>query len=265
MDVIFTDLDGTLLEHDTYSWEAARPALERLRERGVPWIPVSSKTRAEVELWRRRMENTHPFIVENGGGAFVPAGYFPFAVPGSKRRGGYEAFEWGAPYERLVAALHEASESSHCRVRGFHEMTPEEVAKLCNLPLEQADLAKRREYDEPFEVLDADRADALAVAIGELGYRTTRGGRLWHILGNSDKAAAVEAIWELFEQKHGKVRTIGLGDGLNDASFLNVVSTPVLIRSAQVGELQRMAPRGAITEQPGPRGWNEAVLALIEE
>ncbi|MEO8369323.1 MAG: HAD-IIB family hydrolase [Candidatus Solibacter sp.] len=263
MDVIFTDLDGTLLDHNTYSWEAARPALDRLRLQGVPWILVTSKTRAEVEFWRRRLDNEHPFIIENGGGAFVPVGYFPFAARGGKRRDSYEVIEWGMPYEQLVADLQKASQTSHCRVRGFHEMTAEEVARLCNLPLEQAVLAKQREYDEPFVVLDPDRAGALAAAIGDLGRRSTRGGRFWHILGASDKAQAVEALSAIFGQGNTPVRTIGLGDGLNDASFLNVVAAPVLIRSPQAAELLVRVPRGAVTDLPGPEGWNAAVLALI--
>lgn len=66
MQTVFTDLDGTLLDHETYSWEAARPALERLELSGIPWILVTSKTRAEVELWRKQLGNRHPFIIENG-------------------------------------------------------------------------------------------------------------------------------------------------------------------------------------------------------
>lgn len=263
MDLIFTDLDGTLLDRDTYSWEAARPALDRLRQQGVPWILVTSKTRAEVEFWRRGLENEHPFIVENGGAAFVPLGYFPFAPLGGKRLGSYEVIEWGTPYEQLVADLEEASKTSRCGVRGFHEMTPEEVASLCSLPLEQAVLAKQREYDEPFVVLDPDRADALTAAIECRGCRSTRGGRFWHILGASDKALAVEVLSTLFEMVDSKVRTIGLGDGMNDASFLKVVKSPVLVRSAQVAELKLRVPRGLVTDRPGSQGWNEAVLALI--
>jgi mannosyl-3-phosphoglycerate phosphatase len=263
MDLIFTDLDGTLLDQDTYTWEAAQPALDRLRRQGIPWVLVTSKTRAEVEFWRRCLENEHPFIVENGAAAFVPLGYFPHAVRGSKRRGAYDAFEWGTPYEELVADLQRASQTSQCRVRGFHEMTPEEVAKLCELPLEQAVLAKEREYDEPFVILDPDRADALTAAIEDQGRQWTRGGRFCHILGANDKALAVEALSALFEQGDAPVRTIGLGDGLNDASFLNVVAASVLIRSPQAAELKARVPGGVVTDHPGPAGWNEAVLALI--
>lgn len=62
--LILTDLDGSLLDADTYGYEAARPALKSLRDRGIPLIFCSSKTFAEVEPIRHEMENTVPFIVE---------------------------------------------------------------------------------------------------------------------------------------------------------------------------------------------------------
>jgi mannosyl-3-phosphoglycerate phosphatase len=247
MHLVFTDLDGTLLDHETYSWEAARPALARLEALGVPWIFVTSKTRAEVEVLRREMGNRHPFIVENGGAAFAA---------------GDLIFESGARYAELVGSLCRASAASGCRVRGFHEMTVAEVAERCGLSLPQAALAMQREYDEPFVVLDADGAAALETAIGGEGRRVTRGGRFWHILGDSDKARAVRAVADFFAAAHGPVHTVGMGDSLNDAGFLNVVDTPVLIRSAQSAELQLAVPRGILTERAGPAGWNDAVLAL---
>ena len=263
MDLVFTDLDGTLLDRETYAWEPARPALERLKRRGVPWIPVTSKTRAEVEIWRRRLGNLHPFIVENGGAAFVPSGYFGSRVPGSQTRGPYEVLEWGTPYRLLVEALDAAARASGCGVRGFHAMPAEEVAALSGLPLDQAALAKQREYDEPFVVLDPERAGALAGTIGERGLRWTRGGRFWHILGANDKALAVTALTGLFARGREIPRTIGLGDGLNDASFLNVVAVPVLIRSPQIEELKALVAHGMVTGSPGPAGWNDAILELV--
>ncbi|MFQ5696467.1 MAG: mannosyl-3-phosphoglycerate phosphatase, partial [Terriglobia bacterium] len=46
--IVFTDLDATLLDHQTYSWAAAEPALRRLRLLGIPLVFCTSKTRAEV-------------------------------------------------------------------------------------------------------------------------------------------------------------------------------------------------------------------------
>jgi mannosyl-3-phosphoglycerate phosphatase len=70
--LIFTDLDATLVDHDTYDFEAARTTLEMLRNKTVPVIICSSKTHAEIEVYRKRMDLRGPFIVENGGAIFVP-------------------------------------------------------------------------------------------------------------------------------------------------------------------------------------------------
>ena len=265
MDLVFTDLDGTLLDPQTYSWHAARPAIERLESRGTPWILVTSKTRAEVEFWRERLGHRHPFIVENGGAAFIPRGYFPKPTPGAREMGSYEVIELGAAYEALVADLGTCSERSRCRVWGFHDMTAHEVAAACDFPLEQAVLAKQRQFDEPFLIRDPALAGGLAFAIEELGRRCTRGGRFWHIVGTNDKGAAVVSVSVLFKRFFGSLRTIGLGDGLNDATFLRAVNVPVLIPSAQTMRLKSSIRRGMVTRLAGPEGWNEAVLSLLGE
>jgi mannosyl-3-phosphoglycerate phosphatase len=260
MDLVFTDLDGTLLDRETYAWEDARPALDHLARRGIPWVMVTSKTRAEVEYWRRETGNRHPFIVENGGAAYVPAGYFPFVIAGGVRRGDWDVLEWGTPYARLVEGLACASRDAACAVRGFHGMAAGEVAELCGMPRAQAELARQREYDEPFLVPDPACEAALNAAIEARGLRVTRGGRFRHILGDNDKARAVAAVTALFARQYGALRTIGLGDAPNDAPFLGIVDIAVLLRSPRVGELQALVPRGTVTRRPGPAGWNDAVL-----
>lgn len=263
--LVFTDLDGTLLDAETYSFEPARPALERLRTKAIPLVLTTSKTRAEVEVWRERLENRDPFIVENGGAVFVPRGYFPFSPPGSVPREQYDAIELGDSYETLVETLAAAASEAQCRVRGFHQMSAQEVSDNCGLPLREAELAKKREYDEVFEVVDEARAEALLRAIERRSRRWTRGGRFYHITGNNDKAAAVALLRDLYALVSGDVTTVGLGDGMNDAGFLNAVQVPILIRSRFAAGLQAAVPRGRLTERPGPEGWNEATLQLILE
>ncbi len=263
--IVFTDLDGSLLDQETYSWEPARPALERLERHQIPWILVTSKTRAEVELWRRLLGNMHPFVVENGGAIYVPRGYFPMSIPGAIPRDGYEVVEWGTPYEDLIAGLEAASRTSGCRLVGFHQMTAEEIASACDLSVEQARLAKQREYDEPFHIVDHEVTCQLLAAISALGLRWTRGGRFYHVCGNNDKSCAVNLLRDLFERAHRKVVTIALGDGLNDAPLLNSVDIPIIVRSPSAAALKLRVPRGLLTERQGPEGWNEALLGIFRD
>jgi mannosyl-3-phosphoglycerate phosphatase len=263
MYIVFTDLDATLLDHETYSWQQARPAIQRLLEQGTPWLFATSKTRAETEYWRTEMGNQHPFIVENGGAAYFPRGYFPSPVANSTVRGNYEVLEWGTPYPDLVTALRKASHVARCPVRGFDDMTVQEVSAACRLPEALAALAKKREYDEPFQILDPARTEALRDAIISQRLACTRGGRFWHITGANDKGSAIKVLQRLYEDSEGPVFTVGIGDGLNDASMLNAVAVPILVSSAQLAELRRLVPRGILTCPAGPEGWNEVMLTVL--
>lgn len=262
MDIVVSDLDGTLLDHHTYRFDQALPALRLLSEKGIPLVLCSSKTRREMEYWRAKIGIDAPFIAENGGCAYVPESYFPFDVPATRSRDGYFLLELGAAYPELVAALEAASARSGCRVRGFHQMDAGEIASLCGLAPEMARLAKCREFDEPFVVLDPTRERLLTEAIESAGRHVTRGGRFWHITGNNDKAAALERLLALYRRMAPAVRTIGLGDGPNDAPFLNIVDLAFLIRTPWIEELQRAVPHGRPTANPGPEGWCEAITGF---
>ena len=263
--LLFTDLDATVLDSDSYSWEPARPAIDRLRAEEIPWVFVTSKTRAEVEFWRRETANTHPYIVENGAALVVPHGYFPSPVSNGRPLDGSDIVEWGTPYSLLVDALQRAAEKCRCRVRGFHDMTAAEVAVETKLPLEQARLARMRDFDEPFVVLDPDRANRLVQAIREEGLRCVSGSRFLHITGANDKGIATAALQRLYKEAYGPLTTVGLGDSFNDLPLLENVSIPILIRSLHADELGKLVPQAQITSAPGPEGWNRAVLDVIRD
>jgi mannosyl-3-phosphoglycerate phosphatase len=262
MKIIYSDLDGTLLDSRTYSFIAAEPALSAIREQNLPLVFCTSKTRAEAEMWRNRMDNRHPFIVENGGAVYIPRDYFPFPLEQPTERGGYHAIEFGTPYLELVRTLREASRESGCAALGFYDMSVEDIGSRTLLPLAQAALAKMREYDEPFEILGSGTHTLLA-AIERRGKQWTRGNRMYHITGASDKSVAVDFLTRLYRKAFGRVETIGVGDGHNDAKFLSKVDIPIVIRSRYAIALKLAAPRSKITDAPGPHGWNEAVLRLL--
>jgi mannosyl-3-phosphoglycerate phosphatase family protein len=265
MKLVFSDLDETLLDEKTYSFEAALAALHALRELNIPLILCSSKTRAEIEFWRERLENQHPFVVENGGAIFVPRQYFPHKPREAKRQvNAYDVIEFGTRYPVLVAALREASAISGCKVRGFNDMTAAEISRRTLLPLEQAKLAKQREYDEAFEILGSN-GDQLLQEIEKMGMQWTRGGRFHHILGRNNKGVAVKCLIAIYRSAFGEVETLGFGDGPNDIQFLGEMDRAVVIRSRFAEDLAAAIPRSMITRSPGPRGWNETLLELLRQ
>jgi mannosyl-3-phosphoglycerate phosphatase len=260
--LIFTDLDGTLLHPRTYSFEAAQPALDMVKERGIPLIFISSKTRPEVELWRSRLFNEHPFIVENGGGIFIPRGYFPFPVDGVAKDG-YQMIALGLPYDEVRSRFAALREKLGIAVRGFGDMTPEEVMDLTGLTHEEALLAKQRDFGEPF-VFSKKTEERFLAEIEGAGLTWTR-GLLFHIMGDHHKGRAAKILRKLYERQYGSVTTIGIGDSLNDLPFLLTVDRPVLVRKLSgLHEAKIDMPGLLRTNGVGPAGWNEAVTEILK-
>lgn len=266
--VIFTDLDGTLLDGRTYSFEAAVPALGMLKERHIPVVVCSSKTRAEIEHYRARLGNSDPFIAENGGAVFVPPGYFRAdtmlpATPERDDAGPYLILRLGARYEDLRRAIGELRDEGF-DVRGFGDMTAEEIAAVTGLPLTEAVMAGKREFDEPFIFGgDPGMGEKLVASIERKGYRTTQ-GFFYHILGESDKGKAVSVVAGMFRREYGEVMTVALGDSPNDLPMLRSVDHPIIVEK-HAGGYDRVLAAEDFERAPGagPEGWNRAVLRLL--
>ena len=260
--IIVTDLDGTLLDSKTYSFEEARPALELIKKKHVPLVLCSSKTQAELGVWRIRLENRHPFIVENGGGIFIPEGYFPFPVEGETRNG-YRVISLGMPYAGIREQFTRLRDKLKIPVTGFGDMTPDDVAALTGLSHDEAVLAKQREYEEPF-VFPGAADERMLQAIEASGLRWTQ-GRLFHLMGNHHKGKAVALLRTLFERAKGPAIVAGLGDSLNDLPFLLAVDHPVLVRREEGCYDPKITIPGLYcTKKIGPAGWNEAVQTVLE-
>jgi mannosyl-3-phosphoglycerate phosphatase len=261
--VIFTDLDGTLLDPVDYSYEAASEALEIIKRKKIPLVFTSSKTGAEIEYLRQRLSNTDPFISENGGAVFIPEGYFPFPTEGEKTDG-LRVITLGSPVSEVRKALEEIKHSTGAKIKGFGEMGAEEVALLSGLSVVEAGLCKEREFDEPF-IIDGDepvKQEVLGL-IEKTGFSWTR-GRFFHILGSHDKGRAVRILKDLFTSFYGKIATIGLGDNLNDVLFLEECDHPVLVMKPGGGHEPAEMPGLIRAEGVGPIGWNSAVLRILE-
>lgn len=265
--VIFSDLDGTLLDAATYSFDGAAEALAALRHAGIPLVIVSSKTRAEIEPIQRRLGLAGPFVVENGGAVFFPPDSLAVAPPQAVSRDGYRVVELGLPYKELRRALDELARTSGAALRGFGDMSLEEIAERTGLRAEEAALARQRDYDEPV-IVDGppDRREAFLRQVEARGLRCTRGGRFHHLTGRHDKGQACRLLAEAYRRRAGGAGlvTIGLGDSLNDRPMLEAVEIPVLVQRPDGSyDPDVRLPGLRLAPGIGPAGWNQAVLALL--
>ena len=138
--IIFSDLDGTLLDHDDYRWQAAGPALGRLKDAGIPLVLNSSKTMPEIRALREELGNIDPFIVENGAAVIIPA----HALGNAEE----EVVNFGATRDRVLEVLG-VQRRRGARFKGFNDMSADELAAETGLDPAAAGRAKERLGTEP--------------------------------------------------------------------------------------------------------------------
>jgi len=261
--IIFTDLDGSLLNHHDYSFEEAMPALSMIKASGIPLIITTSKTRREVEIVREEMEINDPFIVENGGGVYFPDAYQHLDLQVGQRKAGYIIIEMGVTYERIRHCF--TTLRSRFNARGMGDMSIKEISDITGLSMLKAELASHREFTEPF-MLDSDRdIDVLDHFVRSHGMKITRGGRFYHLMGlRQDKGAAVNFVRNIFRRQMGvNMISIGIGDRDNDRPMLEEVDIPVLIPRPGGDYSDIHLPGLVKAEAPGARGWNDVILRIL--
>ncbi len=247
----------------------AEEALYELERRQAPLVFASRGTRPEVEFVRRKLGNRHPFITETGGGLFVPEGYFRQRIPESETIRHYHRISLARPYAEACTALEETAEEAGVEVVGFHNMSAREVAENSGLPPRVADLARLREYDEPFlfagEEVAASRR--LAEAARTRGWQVARGERFWHFSSGADVGAAVRRLMEFYRAaRHARVRSVAIGWSLHQLALLAAAGRAIALPAPDGTYDEELAQRlpGARRAGPaGPAGWNAAVMELL--
>ena len=282
--IIFTDLDGTLLDGFNYSFKKALPYLKILKDKKIPVVFCTCKTQAENEYFQKKLKNNTPFIAENGGAIFIPKNYFSYEIAsvaasllprndkvGIKLSKKYFIIELGEPYKKLRAALKKIKEETGFRIKGFGDMSAKEVSKDSGLSIGMAKLAKKKNYNESFALLnnsnkdEEDKERILFGKIKKMGFNFTHGGRYYNIFGkNTDKGKAVKILAKLFKKEFGKIQTIGLGDSLNDLSMLKVVDVPILVKNKNgIWNPKIKFPKLHRINGVGPEGWIKGIEKFV--
>lgn len=226
--IIFADLDGSLL-NEKYQYKDIEPILQRLLSFNVSIVFNSSKTKSEIAYYRKKLQIKDPFIVENGSAIIIPNNYFQVNYEISKHTAGYNIIELGTPYAVIRKKLSAVKNQTSANIKGFGDMTPEDLAKDSGLPLFLARLAKKRQYSEPVKKLGGKEKEVLQ-AISNQGLCYSKGGRYLQVSGSCNKGQATSVLKELFLQQYQEIFTVGIGDSDNDLPMLKIVDKPFYVK-----------------------------------
>ncbi len=135
--IIFADLDGSLL-NDKYEYDEIEPIINQLLSLNVSIVFASSKTRNEIDFYRKKLRINDPFIIENGSAILIPENYFGIHYEFSRREKGFKIIELGTKYRDIREKLEIVRKRAGANIVGFGDMTVEEIAKDSGLPLSLA-------------------------------------------------------------------------------------------------------------------------------
>lgn len=263
--LIFTDLDGTLLNSDDYGYDAALPVLKQLQDLKIPVIPVTSKTRSEVEVLREQIGLTDAFVVENGSAVFIPISEQNLASPQTENWGDYYLMQFGFNYTEARRGLQKVAGAFNQPLKGFGDLSEAEIHQLTGLHPEDAKRAKSREFTEPFVTPKNLTDRQIEQTVNQLGFQVVVGDRFSHLIGQkAGKGKAVQWLIQQYQnsQPHAKIITVGLGNSPNDLPMLEVVEIPVIIPGKK-GPHPGLENRGwEVATASGCRGWAKAVREI---
>lgn len=247
--LVFTDLDGTLLDHHSYSFEPALEMLAYLKQNNIPLIIVSSKTAKEVAKIQERLDIQQIAIVENGAGIITAEG---------------ETIALGHTYDTIREAF--GCYSKQILMRGFADMSLDEVAYHTTLPLELAEDAKVRTFTEPFLLNDSDELEQLQAMAEEDGLEVIHGGRFYHLTTQGqDKANAIAYVIQRHTEDFNKnYTTIALGDGDNDVTMLENADVPILLPKPDGSYIDCDIADLIRATDAGPLGWNATLKEYFD-
>ena len=267
--IVVSDLDGSLLDHYTYSSEEAKSSLDLLRQLDLPLILNTSKTLRETLDVASEIGIRSPLIVENGGGVFIPK---------KNSEGKYWAVEnellhrkeWipvGARRTDIVKTLKHLKHAWDLKFTSFDEMTLGELEIHTGLPESSLYAALDREFSEPLLWQDSStNLDWLSSKLEKVGLQIVKGGRFHTVSGKHNKGTSLDWMRSFFKTSMSShVKIIALGDSMNDLPMLEAADIAICIRSHANPPLKSNQKTIITSTNTGVKGWNESVLSHIKK
>ena len=256
--IFYTDLDGTLLNHHDYCWQDAAKMIQKLKDLNFPIVFNTSKTLKEVQSFRDQTEIFEPFIVENGGAAWLPGNHF------------YGEAERLVVLGRDLSGILESIKDlrNEYDFESYSQMSVERISELTGLSLEDSFKSSQRICSEPLIWNDCEsKIDEFREKLKALDLKLLKGGRFYHVAGLSGKGDALAYLNEKYKKQfqEEEVISVALGDSPNDLSMLEEADIAVVI-PRESGSCLKPENKNVINaEFKGPKGWTQAINKILTD
>ena len=257
--LIFTDLDGTLLNRDTFNFDSIKTFLNELKNKNIIIIPNSSKTEDEIIEFNNEANFKFPFISENGSiihNLNFLSDEFPDKIILAKN-----VYEIQNIFDKNI------NQDLKAKCKVISSLTKSEQIQIFGLPENKLKNVFKRTCTIPIKFVGNNEEKLLLKnMLSEIGLDLKDGGRILNLGDRINKADAMKKIIIMLQQKFkSKPKTIAVGDNHNDLEMLKNSDIPCLVKNNKFINKDLQIKNLIISKQTAPEGWVEIVKLALEK
>ena len=259
--LLFTDLDGTLLNKKTFEFKAALNLIKNCISKGINIIPNSSKTDLELDEICENLEIPKVYISENGsciyGLNFLSENLNEKVYLSRNKAVIFKNFS-----DNINVKL-----KKKCLI--LENETLQNQIEVLGLPQNKISKAMNRKFSMPFIFLgNADEEIELKKNVKKNGLNIQFGGR---VLSLGDKVSKGKAMMRFISLLSNETKknyvSICVGDNENDFDMLDKSDYPCLVKNGPLKNIN-FKNQCVFSKKEAPDGWVEVVnktLNIIKE
>ena len=253
---VVSDVDGTLMDH-YYDLTPAKETIKLLQELSIPVILCTSKTAAEVQVIRKQLNLTDPYIVENGA-----------AIYGESLDKVNGEIILGEKYEILEKILNSISKEINYDLKPLNNISDQEATELTGLKGHSLELMRDRHWSMPFLNPPENIEEQINYCCKKFNVEIFRGNRMSHMLSiYSNKGKAINELKKY--SNNPNIKIIGLGDSPNDLPLLLNSDFKIVIPSPSGPNLELLEKlnnyKFTLASEPNGFGWKSEINKLINK